>query len=191
MNPFAPISRRDMLRTTLGGFGYLAFSGLAARAATREPLFAPKAKRVILLFMQGGVSHLDTFDYKPKLQENDGQPFPGGKGGKLLGSPWKFRQHGESGQWMSELLPHLAKRADDLCVLTGNFGRLDAHVGRFGATESKRKVLDRDAAGLAVAVRIELEAGLGGRFLGECDVCHGNTHWDWEASSAQSGRGWR
>ncbi len=130
MNPFASISRRDMLRRTLSGFGYLAFSGLAARAATREPLFAPRAKRVILLFMQGGVSHLDTFDFKPKLQEDDGKPFTrqdGKPGGKLLGSPWKFQQHGQSGQWMSELLPHLAKRADDLCVLTGMQTDAQAH----------------------------------------------------------------
>ncbi|MEQ1860944.1 MAG: DUF1501 domain-containing protein [Chthoniobacteraceae bacterium] len=123
--PFS-VSRRDMLRSTLSGFGYLAFSGLTARAATRAPLFAPRAKRVILLFMQGGVSHLDTFDYKPKLQDDDGKPMPGGKG-KLLGSPWKFQQHGQSGQWMSELLPHLAKRADDLCVLTAMQTDAQAH----------------------------------------------------------------
>src|SRR5215207_1795095 len=105
-HPQFSISRRAMLRRTLSGFGYLAFSGLAARAATREPHFAPKAKRVILMFMQGGVSHLDTFDYKPKLQEDDGKPIAEGKSAKLLGSPWKFAKQGQSGQWMSELLPH-------------------------------------------------------------------------------------
>src|SRR5688572_8088263 len=125
--PSTLLSRRDMLRGTLGGFGLLALSDIAARAATREPHFAPKAKRVILLFMQGGVSHLDTFDYKPKLQEKDGQPFAEGKGGKLLGSPWKFKQHGESGQWISQLLPNLARQADDLCVVTAMHTDAQAH----------------------------------------------------------------
>jgi hypothetical protein len=120
-------SRREMLRRSLGGFGLVAFSGLAAQAATRAPHFAPQAKRVIMLFMQGGASHLDTFDYKPKLQANDGQPFAEGKTGKLLGSPWKFKQHGQSGQWMSELLPHLATRADDLCVLSAMHTDAQAH----------------------------------------------------------------
>jgi hypothetical protein len=82
---------------------------------------------VILLFMQGGVSHLDTFDYKPKLQKDDGKTIAEGKNGKLLGSPWKFQQYGQSGQWMSELLPHLSKRADDLCVLTGMQTDAQAH----------------------------------------------------------------
>ena len=126
----AMFSRRDMLRSTLGGFGYLAFAGLAnqaAQAATREPHFAPTAKRVILVFMQGGISHLDTFDYKPKLQEYDGKPLSEGKSGKLLGSPWKFRKHGQSGQWISELLPNLAGHADDLCVLTAMHTDAQAH----------------------------------------------------------------
>ncbi len=125
MNP--PFSRRDMLRTSAGGFGYLAFAGLSARAATRQPHFAAKAKRVILLYMQGGVSHLDTFDYKPKLQADNGKDFATGKGGKLLGSPWKFQQHGQSGQWISSLFPHLAKQADDLCVLTAMHTDAQAH----------------------------------------------------------------
>lgn len=120
-------SRRQMLRSTLSGFGYAALAGLTARAATREPHFAPKARRVILLYMQGGVSHLDTFDYKPKLQADSGKEYAPGKGGKLLGSPWKFKQHGQSGQWISDLFPHLAKRADDLCVLTAMHTEAQAH----------------------------------------------------------------
>jgi hypothetical protein len=125
--PLPPCSRRDLLRRCLGGFGYLAFSDLAAHAAKRAPHFAPKAKRVILLFMQGGVSHLDTFDYKPKLQKDDGKPIAEGKSARLLASPWKFQQHGQSGQWMSELLPHLASCADDLCVLTAMQTDAQAH----------------------------------------------------------------
>src|SRR5687768_16369480 len=126
MTPMPSLTRRQMLRSSLGGFGYLAFSGLASQAASRMPHFAPRAKRVILLFMQGGASHLDTFDYKPKLQELDGQPPAEVKSGKLLASPCKFQQHGQCGQWMSEQLPHLAKRADDLCVLTAM--HTDAHA---------------------------------------------------------------
>jgi len=122
-----PLSRRDMLRTSANGFGYLAFAGLSAQAATRQPHFAAKAKRVILLYMQGGVSHLDTFDYKPKLQADSGKEFATGKGGKLLGSPWKFQQHGQSGQWISSLFPHLAKQADELCVLSAMHTDAQAH----------------------------------------------------------------
>ncbi|MCB1276558.1 MAG: DUF1501 domain-containing protein [Prosthecobacter sp.] len=116
-----------MLRTSANGFGYLAFAGLSAQAATKQPHFAAKAKRVILLYMQGGVSHLDTFDYKPKLQADNGKDFATGKGGKLLGSPWKFQQHGQSGQWISSLFPHLAKQADDLCVLSAMHTDAQAH----------------------------------------------------------------
>ncbi len=137
MNP--PLfTRRHMLRSTATGFGYLALAGLAAQAAaletkaragdrTRPTHFPARAKRVIFLFMQGGVSHLDTFDYKPRLQKEHGQPFPAGKGGKVLGSPWKFTQHGASGQWISELFPHLARHADDLCVVTSMHTDAQAH----------------------------------------------------------------
>ncbi len=74
-SPF--FSRREMLRRTLQGFGYLAFAGLSSQAAAataRRPMFPAKAKRVIMLFMQGGVSHVDTFDYKPELNQ---EPWPG------------------------------------------------------------------------------------------------------------------
>lgn len=121
------LNRREMLARTLSGFGAVALAGVSAQAATREPHFPAKAKRVILLYMQGGVSHLDTFDYKPRLQADSGKEYATGKGGKLLASPWKFRQHGESGQWISELFPHLAKRADDLCVLTAMHTDAQAH----------------------------------------------------------------
>ncbi|MSU48698.1 MAG: DUF1501 domain-containing protein [Opitutus sp.] len=131
------LTRRHLLRSTATGFGYLALAGLAAQVAaadaartvgrTRPPHFPARAKRVIFLFMQGGVSHLDTFDYKPRLQAEHGQPFPAGKGGKVLASPWKFAQHGQSGQWISELFPHLAKHADDLCVITTMHTDAQAH----------------------------------------------------------------
>ena len=116
-----------MLSRTLTGFGYLALGGLGAQAATKPGHFPGKAKRVILLYMQGGVSHLDTFDYKPKLQADHGKDYATGKGGKLMGSPWKFAQHGQSGQWISELFPHVAKHADKLCVLSAMHTDAQAH----------------------------------------------------------------
>ena len=117
-------SRRDALRTAACGFGYLAFAGLTTKAASarRNPLapkaphFAPRAKRVIFLFMDGGPSHMDTFDYKPQLQKDDGKA--SGRKGKLFGSPFRFQQHGESGLWASELFPNLAREhIDDLCII--------------------------------------------------------------------------
>src|SRR5687767_14189898 len=121
-------SRRDFLRSTLGGFGYLAFAGLSTQAATRRgPMFPAKAKRVIMMFMQGGVSHVDTFDYKPLLNRDHGKLHSAKGKAKLFGSPWKFAQHGQSGQWVSELFPHMAKRADDLCVLTAMNTDQQAH----------------------------------------------------------------
>ncbi len=137
------ISRRNALKTTGCGFGYLAFSALATEAANREyanPLrpkethFAPRAKRVIFLCMRGGPSHVDTFDYKPELAKFDGQSPPAGaeglnvqKGRKLMKSPWQFNQHGESGLPISDLYPHLSRHADDLCLLNGSHTDIPNH----------------------------------------------------------------
>jgi hypothetical protein len=137
------LTRRHLLRTTGCGFGYLAFAGLAAEAAAREaaadplapkkPHYAAKAKRVIFLCMEGGPSHVDTFDYKPKLTADNGKPGGRGRffGGKLLGSPWKFAQHGQSGLWISELFPEVAKHADELCLLNGVHTDLPNHPQAF------------------------------------------------------------
>src|SRR5438105_4859006 len=121
-----PISRRQMLRSSAVGFGYLALTSLlaeeaAAHAAERDPLapkaphFPARAKRVIFLFMKGGPSHVDTFDYKPLLQRDHGKPFPFAKPrvqfaptGNLLQSPWPFKQYGQCGHWVSELFPSVA-----------------------------------------------------------------------------------
>ncbi len=129
-----PVSRRQMLAQFANGFGMLGLAGLLGRTtqaaenasplAVKAPLFAAKAKRVIFLFMSGGPSHVDLFDPKPKLVEMQGQPLPFAKPklertrtGNLLPSPWQFAKHGQSGLEVSELLPHLAARADDLCVI--------------------------------------------------------------------------
>jgi hypothetical protein len=143
-------SRRTLLKSTASGFGYLAFAALAheqaARAAASEgaenplapkkPHFAAKAKRVIFLCMDGGPSHVDTFDYKPKLAADDGKAPPRGRvgfnsGGKLLASPFAFQKRGNSGLWISELFPELSKHADDLCILNGMQTDLPNHPQAF------------------------------------------------------------
>lgn len=125
MNLFNSLPRRQWLKTLSCGFGYTAFAGLAAEAAQRDqnPMaprpthFPARAKRVIFLFMRGGPSQMDTFDYKPELNKNHGKKIGKDKKDELFGSPWNFQQHGESGLWVSELLPHLAGCADNLCVI--------------------------------------------------------------------------
>jgi len=139
------ISRRDMLRDSSTGFGALALAGLLAddaRSASggplspRQPHFRPKASRVIFLFMHGGPSHVDTFDYKPLLMRDDGKPLPFAKPrivssptDNLLASPWKFRRYGQSGLWASDLFPNVAKHADKLCVINAMHGSNSRHGG--------------------------------------------------------------
>lgn len=138
-------SRRDLLKSAGAGFGYLALQSLlgeeqrvsaASPLAPKSPHFKPRAKRIIFVFMKGGPSQVDTFDYKPKLQEMDGQPLPFAKPrvqfaptGNLLKSPWKFQKYGESGIEVSELFPHVAKHVDDLCIINSLHGSNAAHGG--------------------------------------------------------------
>lgn len=122
-------TRRSFLQQLGGGFGWLAFAGLTAAEAVagRQPAahFPQKAKRVIQIFCPGGMSHVDTFDYKPVLEKRAGTPFdPDGKlqffaskPGNCQGSFWKFRQHGQSGLWMSDLFPQLARHVDDMAFV--------------------------------------------------------------------------
>ncbi len=135
-----PFNRRTLLKTAASGFGYLAFAALSteeARAADplapKAPHFPARAKRVIFLCMEGGPSHVDTFDYKPRLQADDGKPFGQGRlaSARLLKSPWQFRQHGNCGLWVSELFPEVARHADDLCVLRGMQTDLPNHPQAF------------------------------------------------------------
>lgn len=143
----APLSRRALLSQTAVGFGSLALASLLAdelhaeRApvdplAAKPPHFFARAKRVIFLFMKGGPSHVDTFDYKPLLARDAGQPVPFAKPrvqfaetGNLLASPWKFAQHGESGTWVSDLFPKVASHVDDLCLIHSLHGTNPAHGG--------------------------------------------------------------
>ena len=135
------LNRRQMLKTTSCGFGYLAFAGLAEEAAAKEfkgplapkkPHFPAKAKRVIFMCMQGGPSHVDMFDYKPMLKKfagkNAGDSGKKNKGGrKWMPSPWKFNKSGKSGIEISELFPHLSKHADDLCLINSAYTDLPNH----------------------------------------------------------------
>lgn len=130
-----PFTRRQLLKSASAGFGYLALTGLMqerARAdhsrpglAPRAPHHAAKAKRIIFLFMQGAMSQLDTLEYKPQLQRDDGRVSPGG--GALTGSRFRFARHGQTGTWVSELLPHLARHVDKLCFLRGLHTDTPAH----------------------------------------------------------------
>jgi len=152
-------SRRDLLRQGAVGFGHLALLAMlqdeAAASAlpkrllaaaessapkspleARAPHFAARAKRVIFLFMKGGPSHVDTFDYKPLLERDHGKPLPFEKPrvqfaptNNLLKSPWSFKQYGQSGSWVSELFPHVAKHVDELCFLHSVYGTNPAHGG--------------------------------------------------------------
>jgi Protein of unknown function (DUF1501) len=118
-------SRRNFLQSVGGGFGGLALMAMLARDGRTELHHAAKAKRVIQIFCPGGMSQVDTFDYKPELEKRTGQPFdPDGKlqffaskPGNCQGSHWKFRQHGESGRWVSDLFPRLATCVDDMAFI--------------------------------------------------------------------------
>jgi len=129
------ISRRQALSKMGSGFGLLGLAGLLEQSLVRasEPLRSPldvksphfpaKAKHIIFLFMNGGISQVDTFDPKPMLDKYDGQPMPGGspmteaKTGNLMRSPFQFHKYGKSGIEFSEIFPHLGESVDDLCVV--------------------------------------------------------------------------
>jgi hypothetical protein len=145
------MSRRQMLKSAACGIGYIALADLCARAYGVElphaslppqeggteapkhyqsPLMAKvpplpaRAKRVIFLFMQGAPSHVDTFDYKPKLIEDDGKSV-GGR--KLLAPQWKFKPYGKSGLYISDLFPNIGQHADDICLINGMHTDNPAH----------------------------------------------------------------
>ena len=127
-----PLTRRECLLRSRFGFGALALAGMLndvaqadiPRSAFRLPHFAPKVKRVVMLFMDGGVSHVDSFDPKPRLNAEHGQPFKMKiettqfeNNGSTFGSPFTFAKYGESGTPVSSLFPHVAQHVDDLCVI--------------------------------------------------------------------------
>jgi hypothetical protein len=133
-------ARRSFLRDVGQGFGGLALAALLgeqSRAAVSAlPHHAPRAKRVIWLFMPGAPSQMDTWDYKPELQARNGQPLPGadkqtgffGTSGTCLASPFKWAQHGESGSWVSELFPHLSRHVDRMTFIHSCHVRANNHA---------------------------------------------------------------
>jgi hypothetical protein len=133
-------SRRSFLRSVSYGFGAVAFSPMTRQSkaaesplAPKPPHFEPRATRVLMLCMEGGPSHVDTFDYKPELTKRAGQPIGKGKvpNGKLMPSPWEFRQGGESGLWISDLYPQLREHADKLCLINSMQTDIPAHPPAF------------------------------------------------------------
>ena len=132
MNSLPNLTRRRWLQATACGAGGLTVTGLVPSLASaellspHEPHFKPTAKRVIFLFMGGGPSQFESFDYKPDLIKSDGKEGLK-KGRKLMAPLAKFSQHGESGRWISDAFPHLAKRADDLCLLNAMTAPSQAH----------------------------------------------------------------
>ena len=143
-----PLSRRRMLRQCSAGFGSVALAALLARVgragispatgatrALRVPVLAPKARSVIFCYMSGGVSHVDSFDPKPRLLKEAGQPMPVpvkrtqfNNNGTIMPSQWDFRPRGRSGLEISELFPHTAGMADDLCVVRSMTSKFNEHA---------------------------------------------------------------
>jgi hypothetical protein len=137
-----PISRRDALKNLACGFGYMAAAGMAQQASAssitnpllaKVPHLVPKAKRVIFLFMAGGVSQVDSFDYKPQLYKDDGRMLDFtdqrilaktgmGSTQRVMKPLWDFKQRGQNGAWVSELFPHMAKHTDEYHSLHADRG---------------------------------------------------------------------
>lgn len=157
------LNRRQLLHRSTYGIGTLALAMLEQQRLRAEPAkpdlerkhfdlkpkashFAPKAKAMISLFMQGGPSHMDLLDPKPKLNELDGKPFPGTikydnaaqASSKVLGSPFKFKKYGQSGLDVSELLPNIARIADELCVVRSMTNAVNNHVQAIHAMNTGR-----------------------------------------------------
>ncbi len=130
-------SRREMLLTCANGFGAVAVAGLFAHENKAAPHHPATAKAVIFLYMDGGPSQLDTFDYKPLLEKYHGrnphellkvEPTQFDNVGKILACPWKFARRGQSGQWVSELFPHVATCVDDLAVVRSVVSKFSEHT---------------------------------------------------------------
>lgn len=152
-NPFPCVTRRDALRRIGAGFGTLGLASLladpqlvtatagaaesnASPLAVKPPHFAPKAKRVIQLFMPGGPSQVDTFDYKPAIRQYAGQrpdvvnrkSLRNTKNG-LMPSPYRFQRYGQSGKYVSEIFPHVAELVDDICFVHSMHTDIPEHAG--------------------------------------------------------------
>lgn len=163
-------SRRDFLQRSSLGFGWLALAGLTQQWAAAEqrrapqPHFPARAKRVIFLFMDGGVSHVDSFDEKPELNRKSGQPAKWradalsqavSANRKWLGSPWKFSPQGQCGLRVSDLFPHIGRQADELCVVRSLIGETPLHGAQSLLLHTGRSI------GAAPSIGSWLSYGLG------------------------------
>jgi Protein of unknown function (DUF1501) len=131
-----PVTRREALRQVGSGFGMMAFAGMLGRSVARAGPgldYPQKVKRIIFLFMNGGLSHVDSFDPKPMLDKFDGQPLPGGtvkterRTGELMKSPFQFQKYGHCGMDVSELWPNLGGVADDICWIRSVYTDIPNH----------------------------------------------------------------
>ncbi|MEM7012024.1 MAG: DUF1501 domain-containing protein [Verrucomicrobiota bacterium] len=137
MNPIVP-SRRRLLESAGAGLGLIAANSLLAQSSpygAKLSHYNPQAKRVIHICALGGVSHVDTFDYKPELEKRNGEEYKAddydpffGRPGRLARSPFEFKQHGESGRWVSSLFPHVASCVDDLTFIHSMHSRNSNHT---------------------------------------------------------------
>jgi hypothetical protein len=178
------LTRREVLHTGTLGVGTVALAWLLNRdkllaepirpelekkhydLTPKKPDFAPKAKAMISLFMQGGPSHMDLLDPKPVLNKLDGKPFPGTikydnaaqASSKVLGSPWKFKKHGRAGIEVSELLPHTAGVIDEICVVRSMVTGVNNHVQSIHALNTGRIVSGHPVLGSWVCYGLGSEA---------------------------------
>src|SRR6476469_8311758 len=179
-------TRRQLLKHSALGFGALALHSLLTETAdaSPKPHFAPKAKRVIFLFMKGGPSAIDTFDPKPLLERDHGKPYPFtrprvtfAKTGTLLRSPWKFRQHGQCGHPVSDLFPNVAKHVDDLCFIPSLYGTNPAHGGAVLKLHTGSDNFVRPSMGAWVAYGLGTENQNLPAFVTICPtLAHGGVH---------------
>ncbi len=159
MTASTKISRRQFGTISSFALGSLSVSAFAPHhAAFGGPAIAvphvpPRVRRVIFLFMHGGPSHVDTFDYKPLLARDDGKPLPFALPPNidavptLLKGPWEFRQRGQSGMWVSDLLPHMAAEADSLCVIRSMHTKGQSHGQAVGMVNTGSDNLVRPSIG--------------------------------------------
>ena len=174
----AALSRRQLLRRTACGFGHVALlamfeqcsaalagddSRLTNSLALHPPQYAGKAKRIIFLFMHGGVSHIDTFDPKPKLDEMDGKPLPFqaprqfAETGNLMRSPWQFHRCGESGLAVSTLFPQVGSVIDDICLIRSMHVEQVDHGGAILQLHTGSAVFPRPSLGAWVSYGLGTE----------------------------------
>lgn len=163
------LSRRQFGAVSQFSLGSLAVTAFApgirlfGASAMTSPHVAPRVRRVIFLFMHGGPSHVDTFDYKPLLAKHDGKPLPFALPPNLdavpnlLNGPWKFKRRGESGLWVSDLLPHMAQEADSLCVIRSMHTNGQSHGQAVGMINTGSDNLVRPSMGAWVSYALGSE----------------------------------